>query len=108
MSTWHSKAIGDGIEAFEPSMRLHEAFFSLARNGGSVPENAAVFSRYDLDSNVITWYFSPEAASLASAFGAAPCEKPLPSEGFGFLSGDTRAWQAHFPGYVASRRRRES
>ena len=107
MNTWHSKEMGDGIKAFEPSMRLHQAFLALAQASGGVPKNAAVFSRYDLEANVVTWYFSPEAVSIAMTFGATACDKPAPTEGFGLLSGDGRAWEAHFPGYVASRRRRE-
>jgi hypothetical protein len=106
MSAWHSKAMGDGVEAFEPSMRLHEAFIALAKASGGVPAYAAVFSRYDLHANVVTWYFSPEAVTLARAFGAAPCDKPVAAEGFGLLSGDARAWEAHFPGYIAGRRMR--
>jgi hypothetical protein len=103
MTTWHSKNVGDGIEAFEPSSKLHEAFFALAKAGGLSP-SIGVFSRYDLRANVVTWYFSPEAALLAQAFSAAPCEKPTPEPGFGLLVGDMRSWEAHFPGYVPSRR----
>lgn len=106
MTTWHSRAMGDGVEAFEPSMQLHETFIAFARARGGVPAHAAVFSRYDLQANIVTWYFSPEATTLAKAFGAAPCEKPISAEGFGLLSGDARAWEAHFPGYIVSRRMR--
>lgn len=105
MSPWHSKAVGDGVQAFQPAMQLHQAFLALVQAGG-VPANAAVFSYYDLHANVVTWYFTPEATTLAKAFGAIECEKPVPQEGFGLLSGDGRAWETHFPGYVASRRRR--
>jgi len=106
MYTWHSKAVGDGVAAFQPAMQLHQAFLTMATTSGGVPANAAVFSHYDLHANVVTWYFSPEAESLGKAFGATPCEKPTPSKGFGLLVGDARSWEAHFPGYVASRRRR--
>jgi hypothetical protein len=103
MTTWHSKDVADGIEAFEPSQRLHEAFFVLAKAGG-VPAGLGVFSRYDLRANVVTWYFSPEAALLAKTFGAVPCEKPTPTEGFGLSVGDARCWEIHFPGYITRRR----
>lgn len=106
MSQWYCKAMGDGVEAFAPATRLHEAFFALAKASG-VPRHAAVFSRYDLEANVVTWYFSPEAVTLATTLGAAPCDKPTPSQGFGLLSGDVRAWEAHFPGYVRGQRRSE-
>jgi hypothetical protein len=106
MTTWHSKEVGDGIEAFEPSSRLHEAFFALAKAGG-VPPGTGVFSHYDLRANVVTWYFSPEATLLAKGFGASPCDKPIPTEGFGLSVGDARSWEIHFPGYITRRRRDE-
>lgn len=38
------------------------------------PVDMAVFSRYDLAKNVVTAYFSPNAKTLAEAFGATPCQ----------------------------------
>ena len=102
MTTWYSKEVGDGLEAFQPSSKLHEAFFAMAK-AGNVPANIGVFSRYDLRANVVTWYFSPEAEVLASMFGAISCEEPVPSRGFGLLVGDARSWEAHFPGYLENR-----
>lgn len=99
MATWHSKDVGDGSQAFEPSRRLHDDFFSLASIGG-LSAGIAVFSRYDLRRNVVTWYFSPEAELLAKTYGAIPCAKPTPTEGFGLSVGDMRAWEVHFPGYL--------
>ena len=101
MTTWHSKDVGDGREAFGPSSRLEEAFIALAKVGGLSP-HIGVFSYYDLQANVVTWYFSPEASLLASAFDAIPCDKPTPTSGFGLLVGDARSWNAHFPGYAQS------
>ena len=106
MNTWHSKDVGDGIEAYAPSSKLHEAFFIMAKAGG-VPTNIGVFSRYDIRANMVTWYFSPEASILVEAFSATPCEKPVPSRGFGLLVGDARSWEAHFPGYLANRHAQE-
>jgi hypothetical protein len=105
MTTWHSKDVGDGVEAFEPTSKLHEAFFAFAvAKGRDLPATIGIFSRYDLRANVVTWYFSPEASLLAQAFHAVPCEKPVPESGFGLSAGDVRSWEAHFPGYVPSRR----
>ena len=104
MDTWNSKSVGDGVAAFQPSMQLHQAFLNMASASAGVPANAAVFSYYELDTNVVTWYFSPEATSLAKMFGATPCDKPTPSKGFGLLVGDGRSWGAHFPNYLANRR----
>jgi hypothetical protein len=105
MSAWHSKNVGDGVEALAPSMQLHEAFAALASaSTGGLPPGIGVFSRYDLGTNTVTWYFSPEASSLSKVFKAVPCEKPVPSEGFGLLVGDARSWEVHFAGYLARRR----
>lgn len=106
MGTWHSKAVGDGVAAFQPAMQLHQVFFSMATASGGIPANAAVFSHYDLHANMVTWYFTPEATSLAEISGATPCDKPTPSEGFGLLVGDVRSWNTHFPSYLAVHRRR--
>lgn len=104
MDSWQYKEVGDGVAAFQPAMELHKAFFALAQAGAGMTKGFGVFSYYDLDENMVTWYFSPEAATLAKVFGASPCEKPIPTPGFGLLAGDARSWEVHFPGYVASRR----
>ncbi len=102
MSQWHSKDVGDGVEAFGPSGQLFDAYETLAIGGGST-KNAAVFSAYDLRRNVVTWWFTPGAAQLAKAFGASPTSKPTPAKGFGLLVGDMNAWEAYFPGYLSKR-----
>lgn len=108
MDSWQRKDVGDGVAAFQPSMELHKAFFALAtaRGGHIIEQGFGVFSYYDLSENMVTWYFSPEASTLAKMFGASPCEKPSPTPGFGLLAGDARSWEVHFPGYVASRHQR--
>ena len=103
MSTWYSKDLGDGVAAFGPTSKIQEAFLALAK-AGSISSDIAVFSRYDLKSNIVTVYFTPSASLLASAFGATPCEKPGPEGKLGLLVGDARSWELHFPGYIASRR----
>lgn len=95
MSSWYSKALGDGVAAAAPSMKILEAFSPLYIGAGQ-PGEMAVFSRYDLEANVVTVYFTPAAAQLASLFAATPCEKPS-GEGIGLLVGDARAWKAFFP-----------
>ena len=60
------------------------------------PSRMAVFSRYDRRANLVTAYFSPGAAKLATFFDAKPCDKP-PSEGIGLLVGDARCWEIYFP-----------
>lgn len=101
MKNWHSKAVGDGVEAFEPTQRLFDAF-NLLEVAVKLGPGLGIFSRYDLRANIVTWYFSPEAIDLAKSFGATPCEMPAPSEGFGLIVGNIRSWETHFPGYVGS------
>ena len=104
MASWHSKELGDGVEAFRPTGELQEAFLTLSMAGQS-SFDTAVFSQYDSETNVITIYFTPSAELLAKAFGAVPCEKPIPEEGFGLIVGDARALEAHFPEYLRARNR---
>ncbi len=96
MTTWYSKEIGDGAQAFAPSGNIQEAFLALALRG-QLPYDLAVFSEHDLRRNVVTAYFSPAAKVLADMFQAQPCEPPKRSRHFGLLVGDARAWDLLFP-----------
>jgi hypothetical protein len=89
MTQWYSKDLGDGVSAFAPSGQIKEAFLPLFATAGQ-PTNMAVFSRYDLEKNIVTIYFSPGAAALAEMFGAAPCEKPKKEGRLSLLVGDRR------------------
>ena len=102
MSTWYNKEMGDGIDAKEPSNKLLDMFKSMAVTGGVSPRTA-VFSRYDLEKNLVTWYFSPETSILANIFEATQCDKPTPTKGFGLLVGDASSLKTHFPNYVVNR-----
>ena len=90
MKTWYSKEIGDGVQAFDPSGKVQDAFLSLALRG-PLPYDLAVFSEHDLHRNVVTAYFSPAAKVLADLFETTPCEPPQRSRHFGLLVGDARA-----------------
>ena len=96
MTRWYSKNIGDGIKAYEPSKQIQEAFPPLFTAAGT-PVSMAVFSRYDLETNVVTVYFSPEAAELAQIFSATPCEKPSFENSLGLLAGDQKSIGILFP-----------
>lgn len=61
------------------------------------PIDMAVFTRYDLDRNVVTAYFSPRASELARIFGAGPCEKPTRDKRLSLSCGDAQAWDHFFP-----------
>ena len=100
MASWYSKELGDGVEANKSTKEIQEAFLTLAM-AGRCSSDVAVFSRYDLETNVVTVYFTPSAELLAKKFGAVPCEKPIPEEGFGLSAGDAMALEVHFPRYRA-------
>ena len=102
MTSWHSKELGDGVEAYKPTTEIQEAFLSLVK-AGQYSSDAAVFSRYDLETNVVTVYFTPSAELLAKAFVAVPCEKPIPNGNLALIVGDVKAWEVYFPGYLADR-----
>ena len=102
MASWHSKELGNDVEAYKLDTKIQEAYLTLVQ-AGHYSSDAAVFSRNDLETNVITFYFTPSAELLAKAFGAVPCEKPIPKEGFGLIVGDARVWEVYFPGYRVRR-----
>lgn len=103
--SWYSLDLGDGVEANVPSQRIQEAWQAAYIAHGGLPHDAAVFSRYDHDANVVTAYFSPAASHLAESFGAAPCDPPkMDGEPLALLVGDQRAPDLLFPGERPSRR----
>ena len=104
MNSWHRKNMGDGIAARHEEERLFKAFQNFVSNG--VFPNISVFFRRDLETNVVTWWFSPEASELAQNFEAQSCEKPLPEGAFGLLVGDNNALKNYFPEYIADLDRR--
>ena len=102
--TWHMKTFSDPMVALGPSSTLHDAFFSMCVARGGKPGTMAVFSHHDLRTNQVTWFFSPDAALLAKAFDATPCDKPDPLPGLALSVGDAASWQTHFPGHTPSSR----
>ena len=103
MASWYSKDLGDGIQAQKPTAEIRNAWETL-RVARRISSDAAVFSRYDLETNVHTVYFTPSAELLAKDIGAMPCEKPDPKKDFSLIAGEDGAWEAHFPGYRAERK----
>ncbi len=95
MSSWYSLDLGDGVEAFAPTHRIQEIFQAFFRAAG-LPTDMALFSRYDLGTNVVTVYVPPRAKSLALAIDAKPCERPS-REGLSLLLGHADAWSVLFP-----------
>lgn len=96
MSQWYSKELGDGVSAFAPTGQIQEAFLPLFAAAGQ-PTDMAVFSRYDLEKNIVTVYFSPGASALAKMFGASPCEKPKKEGRLSLVVGDQRCLELFYP-----------
>ncbi len=95
MNTWQSVELGNGIEAYKPSLQIQEIFTPLFVAAGCT-HDMAVFSRYDHEKNIVTAYFSPSAQEIAQIFNATTCEKPSPP-GLALLIGDVHCWQVLFP-----------
>ena len=102
MASWHSKEIVNDVEAYKLDTKIQKAYLTFVQ-AGHYSYDAAVFSRNDSETNIITYYFTPSVGLLAKAFGALPCEQPIPKDGFGLCVGDDSVWEAYFPGYRARR-----
>lgn len=96
MTQWYSKVLGGGVAARIPSQKIHLSYLSHAIAHGQ-ESGAAVFCRMDLHDNLVTAYFTPEAANLAAQFGAAPCAKPERVGRLSLLAGSSGDWSKHFP-----------
>lgn len=96
MTRRYSKDLGDGIDANARSGQIQEAFLPLFA-AADQPTDMAVFSRYDLERNIVTVYFSPGTSALAKLFGAMPCEKPKKEGRLSLLVGDQRCLELFYP-----------
>jgi hypothetical protein len=94
MSRWFSKCLGNGVNAFKPQSEIQEQFMVTFLALGQ-PKGMAVFSKYDLEKNIVTVYFSPATNELALQFGAKECEKPSLIN-LGLLVGDQSAFNIYF------------
>ena len=84
--TWHHKYIDDPTEALIESgkfQQLLEGFLLLSR-----ASDAAIYSRMDVGTGGMHYYFTPAAASVANAFSANQCSKPSRADVGGLLIGD--------------------
>jgi hypothetical protein len=108
MTEWRSKVLGNGTEAYNRKMEIMDAFMARAMTNaqttGQHMHDAAVFSKDNPETHLTTVYFTPSAWAVAVQFGATPCEKPVPDGDFSLLTGETTAWDAHFPEYIKQRR----
>jgi hypothetical protein len=98
VSRWFSTSLGDALLAGEPLSRIDELFRAEHARAGR-PRDMAVFVRYESAGRLhceVRAYFSPASAPVASAMGAAPCDRPSP-EGLSLVAGVPEAWRALFP-----------
>lgn len=95
MTCWHAKNLGDASLADASLAAIAEHFDAAPE----LPDHAAIFFRHQSDGQLhcdLVVYFSPAAAVVAAAFGAARCPKPARA-GLGLLAGAPAAWSACFP-----------
>ena len=105
MDNWYSLSLGDGIMAGTPASEIEAAFLQSYTAAGKPPE-MAVFTRPESEGRLhceVFAYFSPAAASVAKAFDAEPCARPVRA-GLGLLAGAERSWSVLFPESVNDRR----
>ena len=102
MDTWYSVNLGDGVEAFAPTTKIQETLMAAYLANGGVTNNMGAFSRYDLETNIVTMYFTPTANLIAKEFNAAPCEKPS-IQNLGLIVGDASMWDTFFRGESTTR-----
>jgi len=96
MTTWYSIDIDDEIAAKKTMQRIIDSFMPKYIGAGR-PLDMAVFSSLRQDPNIVTLYFSPKAATLASQFGATPCDNVFIDQALSLLVGDERSIDHLFP-----------
>lgn len=95
METWFSKNLGNGADAFAPTIAMQNTFIPLFARIGQ-PHDMALFSWSEPKSHDVIIYFSPAAAQMAGMYGATPCERPS-RQGLSLLVGDQRCWGLLYP-----------
>ena len=96
MTTWYSIEINDEVAAKQTMQRVMDEFTPKYIGAGR-PLTMAVFSSYNHESNIMSLYFSPKAASLAMRFGASPCDGVFVDQELSLLVGDERSIDLLFP-----------
>ena len=72
--SWHHKYIDDPIAAFRESKQFMGAIEAATLHAPLM--DIALYSKLDLSTGGINYYFTPAAEQIAKAFFATPCEKP--------------------------------
>ena len=72
--SWHHKYIDDPTTAFHESKQFMDAIEAAMLHAPSM--DIALYSKLDISTGGINYYFTPAAEQIAKAFSATPCEKP--------------------------------
>lgn len=97
MAVWYRLDLGNGHVAHGQTTKLQDAFMEVLLRAPP-DSDMALFSSYDREADNVQIYFTPGASNLAAAFGAKPCEKPVPGKyKIGLLAGSSDALSRHFP-----------
>ena len=92
--TWYSLEVHlDSL--VEETQKIQNTFQSFYLSNNGKTNNMALFSRRDGSSKMSTFYFTPNAKSIADIFNATPCERP-PKDGLGLLVGDETVYSILF------------
>jgi hypothetical protein len=92
MRTWHKKSVEDQDTAAEMQRRVQDAFVSI-----SVTEDDASRVAVFFHEEMLTFYFSPEAATIAVLLGALPCEPPARDHIALVVGDESWCWESLFP-----------
>lgn len=98
MGSWHRLDLGSGTDVYPARTQIMKAFTARMFARGDAPPGTGVFSRYDLSTDNVQVYFTPDLSDLAEQFHATPCDKPLLTAGrIGLLCGNALSLALHFP-----------
>ena len=83
---WYHKYIDDPSEAFIESGKYQKSLEAILMLPGS--SDAAIYSKIDIGTGGMHYYFTPAASAVATAFNATQCVKPSRADIGGLLIGD--------------------
>ncbi len=98
MDTWYSRNLGDPTLT-DGTLDELDAYFHAVHVRAGEPSEMAVFTRLESEGRLhceMIAYFSPAAQTVAKAFDAEPCTRPV-RQGLGLLAGAEEAWSVLFP-----------
>ncbi|MBI1424791.1 MAG: hypothetical protein GC149_15200 [Gammaproteobacteria bacterium] len=97
MQQWFRKNLGDPLLA-EPVLDHLHALFTAEYEQRHQPMDMALFIRHESVTHLhceTVIFFSPAAATVATAVGASPCARPVRSD-LGLFAGSEQAWTVLF------------